>query len=305
MTDVIKYPDNLVEALAYNNCVVFIGSGVSATAVDGHGHGLKTWTEFIEDAKEHLFKIGYEKERELIDQQLNIGDNMTALQLIKDFSDPGNYNYFIKKSFNGVGISASNVHRYLRNMNLKTVVSTNFDNIYENFCKSANSGDVGYTTANYNDEKAIIDHLKSSDNLIIKAHGSIESPENIIFTRDEYYAARREYPIFYKVLESLFLSKMVLFIGYSLNDPDMSLLLDSAANVCSSGTPHYVLVPEGEPDHKKEHWLKNYNIKAIEYSAESDNRYEKFEDAIECLYDEVVGVQGDLNISPGAIPRDI
>lgn len=40
------WPANLVEELAYRRCVIFIGSGVSATAKNGEGQSPETWSVF-------------------------------------------------------------------------------------------------------------------------------------------------------------------------------------------------------------------------------------------------------------------
>ena len=41
MSDI--WPDNLVEELAYRRCLIFLGSGISATAKNDAGESPDTW----------------------------------------------------------------------------------------------------------------------------------------------------------------------------------------------------------------------------------------------------------------------
>lgn len=45
MSDI--WPDNLVEELAYRRCLIFLGSGISATAKNDAGESPDTWGAFV------------------------------------------------------------------------------------------------------------------------------------------------------------------------------------------------------------------------------------------------------------------
>lgn len=49
MSDI--WPDNLVEELAYRRCLIFLGSGISATAKNDAGESPDTWGAFLNNVK--------------------------------------------------------------------------------------------------------------------------------------------------------------------------------------------------------------------------------------------------------------
>jgi len=126
--------------------------------------------------------------------------------------------------------------------------------------------------------------LKSPENLIVKAHGSIDDTEKIIFTSKQYYESREKFPEFYDLLYALFMTHTVVFFGYGLNDPDINLLLQFLHNTASSSCPHYIAKANGTPQQLIKHWKETYNVNIIEYG--EDNT--KFEEAMLELRDLVI-----------------
>ncbi len=297
---VVSYPENVIEEFAYGRGILFLGSGVSSSAINCEGSRLPGWNKFINESKK-LLKSPHTDKIEYIDAMLKHGEMLRALQVIKDYSDSGEYTRKVKQSFLARGYNPSKIHDILRRINSKITITTNFDNIYENYCRS--DGALGYVSAEYNDVNKIITNIKSTENLIIKAHGSIENPEKLIFTQNEYFKAHRENALFYEVLHALFTTNTVLFLGYSLQDPDINLLVNSELANMSKGTPHYVLIPESEVDTElKKHWINNFNISVITYKVtDTKDPYTHFEDAIYELYINIKNIQDDRRISPGAI----
>lgn len=52
MSDI--WPDNLVEELAYRRCLIFLGSGISATAKNDAGESPDTWGAFLDNVKSKM-----------------------------------------------------------------------------------------------------------------------------------------------------------------------------------------------------------------------------------------------------------
>ncbi|WP_415839625.1 SIR2 family NAD-dependent protein deacylase [Paenibacillus tarimensis] len=174
----------------------------------------------------------------------------------------------------------------MKKINTKIVITTNFDKIYDNLCNE----DL-YVKYDYQKTKSIISNIKSPENIIIKAHGSIDDTDEIIFTSQQYFEAQEKYPEFYSLLRALFLTNTVLFLGYSLNDPDINLVLQSLSNTSSSASPHYILLKEGTSRHIIKHWEKTYNVRCLEYGP----TYEDFGDNIE----ELEGAVAQLRMERG------
>lgn len=299
-TEVVDFPAHLIEEFAYKRGVPFIGSGLSATAKNKRGQTLPTWNSFIRQAKAGMIK-GEPSKKDLVDDLLGSHDQLMALQVVKDYSDLGDYQKLLRDIFNARGYEISRAHESLRNLNSKITITTNFDNIYEDYCKSINNEDLNaYVVNAYNKENNIVSNIRSSANLIIKAHGSIEESEDIIFTQFDYLKARREHSNFYSILGSIFLLNTVLFIGYGINDPDINLLLNSEVNNLAAGAPDYVLLPENTfTSEDEKNWKENYNVQIVSYKCGKRGKtYGNFEKVINQFADEVESVQIDRGLIP-------
>ena len=62
--------------------------------------------------------------------------------------------------------------------------------------------------------------------------------KKLIFTAKQYYQAQEKYPEFYHLMTALFLTHTVVFLGYSINDPDINLLLLFLHNTANTSYPH-------------------------------------------------------------------
>lgn len=273
----INWPDNLVEEIAYRRCVLFLGAGISATSKNDEGESPMQWGDFIEKAIS-LVQPKTSEKLDFIRRAIERGNYLLALQTIYDSSDPGEYANYLRQVYSRPNYRASNVHQLIKDIDCKIVITTNFDKIYENMCN-----EHGYTTANYREIDKILANLKTTENLIIKAHGSIDDIDNLVFTQKQYYEAKKNFPQFYQILHALFLTQTVLFLGYSLNDPDINLVLETVGNSSSSSSPHYVVVKQGVDEEIKKFWRDCYNIYTLEYGPD----YEDLEANISILHQKV------------------
>lgn len=277
----INWPENLIEEIAYRRCVIFLGAGISATAKNEAGESPKKWGDFVTDAMTLINAPTEEKltqKRDFVQRMIAKENYLLALQTIFDTSDPGRYANFLRQVYSRPNYRASKIHELIKDIDSKIVVTTNFEKIYENLCN-----DHGYTTANYTETKKILTNLKTTENLIIKAHGTIDDVDSMVFTQKQYYNAQKENPGFYQILKALFLTNTVIFMGYSLNDPDINLMLETVANSSSSSSPHYVVVKEGIDEEIKQYWMDCYNIFPLQYGPSYDN----LEENIQSLHDKV------------------
>lgn len=80
---------------------------------------------------------------------------------------------------------------------------------------------------------------------VVKLHGSRSAIGTVIFTADDYEKLRQDAE-YINILETLFNTSTVLFVGYSVRDQYLlDLLSDNARNLNLFGPgPHFVLTPE-------------------------------------------------------------
>ena len=281
MSDI--WPDNLVEELAYRRCLIFLGSGISATAKNAKGESPDTWGEFLNNIKAKM-KNPTPEDTAFVEDMLQKQNYLLALQAIADLCDSGEYSNYLKNQYLRGRYKHSKVHELIKDLDSKIVVTTNFDKLYEGLCHEPE-----YLTFDYTDTRSIIGSIKAPENLIIKAHGSIDDTEKLIFTAKQYYQAQEHYPEFYHLLTALFLTHTVVFLGYSLNDPDINLLLQFLHNTANSSCPHYLVDKSGNKPQLVKHWKDTYTVSLLEYGDD----YSYLENSLEELRDRVFQLRSD------------
>lgn len=274
----INWPESLKKEVARRRAVFFIGSGVSASASSADNAHLPTWPEFLGGC---LSLIQDPNARQNVENLVEKNNYLTALQGIYDYTDRSDYLEYLRSSFLKNDFDKFPLHELIFDLDLRIVITTNFDKIYENYCNQY--GQQGYTVLNY-DDRNLGDIIRSDDRVVIKAHGCINSPQDIIFTRSQYHKAKKEYPGFYEILKAIFLTHTCIFIGCGMEDPDILLALEDVKITSSSEKPHYFLTLAGSlnPVYKTE-LFKTYNTKALEY----EPSHQELQQSLLSLRDEV------------------
>ena len=126
-------------------------------------------------------------------------------------------------------------------MDSRIVITPNFDHIYDDHAGTQTGGTISVKSY-YDDDVAEV--IRRGDRLILKMHGTISTPNNLIFSRNDYAKARIEHAHFYKILEALAITHTFLFLGAGINDPDIRLLLEDYAFRFRYSRKHYFILPK-------------------------------------------------------------
>jgi hypothetical protein len=265
----VDWSTYLIEEIVEKRCILFLGAGISMDAkpIGAGNTGLKSWKGFIEAARDTLVKDA--TKQQMVTDFLSKGNFLLGLQAIKKFADPGEYLTFLNTELNK-NLAQGELHEIIYDLDCKILVTTNFDKVFEKVLHGYHKNDSGFHVVDYN-STSIVDHIRSRDILLIKAHGSIAHPDQMIFTKEEYLRAKKEHPSFYKILQSLFLTNTVLFLGCSLTDPDILLILEELRELGKYSKPHYCTILESESNEViEEDWLRSYNVKTLKYGPTHD-----------------------------------
>ncbi|EJK2882236.1 SIR2 family protein [Salmonella enterica subsp. enterica serovar Infantis] len=272
----INWPDSLIDELAARRCVIFIGSGTSASAtIKGPNNETispPTWDRLLEILLEkcHEDQDGSkEKANELLQNQ----KYLDCAELIRhNCMQPADYNRSIESIFSGY--NPTEIHKAVLSLDQKIVFTTNFDRIYEHLCLR-DEGRDGYVALNYYDD-GLIARMRSPKRIIVKVHGCAGTPEHTILTKSDFFKARSKYPGFFSALESIFLTHTILFIGYSVNDPEIQLILENNIITYPSDNPHYATMSKGMHRTMIAAFKKTNNISVLEYDS-ADNHIQLVE----------------------------
>ena len=256
----IKWPDRLIQELARRKCVVFLGAGVSRQSVNAVGERPPLWAQFLSMAM-----IRCEGSHTEIKRHLKRNDFLTACQLIKSRLGDHDWSDLLEEVFSKPNYLSAEIHDSIFGLDSPIVATTNIDQIYDRFLAAKYAG-VAISKC-YNDDH-LGRHIKGdpSSRLVIKVHGSVESPAHTVFTREQYAEARSKHTPFYEVLSALILTQTFLFLGYGLADPDMQLLLENNARLFKSPTPHFFVTSDKVSGDLAAMYERNYSIKFIHYS---------------------------------------
>lgn len=275
----INWPISLIAELASRRSVIFLGAGSSGSAtrtIGGVTESPPRWRDLLLSLHQSANR-GTQEDKDLGKKLIEESSYLNAAEVLRGCIQDGDFNHFIHNQFRDY--KHSDIHEHINSIDQKIVVTTNYDCIYENYCRQGD-GLYGYQVLKYHDE-GLVTRLRSPIRLIIKAHGCMTSAENAILTRSDYFSARQKYSGFFQTLESIFLTNTLLFIGYSLTDPDIQLLLENSTITAKSAHPHYAVMPTGTHSALKAAYRKAYNVEILEYS--DHNNHEELTESLAAL----------------------
>lgn len=148
-------------------------------------------------------------------------DNYADAQILFDVLGQGcskdKFIDIVKSCFNKSSVE-NDIHEEILSLNPSSIITTNFDDLIEKACKNKAEK---YITVASDDEISSI----QGQHFILKIHGDFEH-KNIVFTEDSYLDYERDFPLISRMLTSILATNIVVFIGYSLTDFNIRLLVN-------------------------------------------------------------------------------
>lgn len=227
----------LVSYLRERRCVLFVGAGLSRPA------GYPGWGDLMRAVLDHAeaelgAAAGADELRALLTQYkfAEVADQCRTLLGRTEFGR------FLRTQLARDVAPPAATHRAIVETPYACIVTTNFDTLLEE--AFARWSDFGIPRAPTGMELA--QHgtlLLDGAFFILKAHGTIHDDESMVFTSEDYRRITHANPAFQAVMSSLLLTHAVLFVGYSLSDPNFRLLIDSQLSTFGSeAPPRYALM---------------------------------------------------------------
>jgi hypothetical protein len=256
----IAWENFLVQQIARRRVVIFIGAGVSMNSTNAQGLSPKGWEAFLEHASKPLSN----GDKRLINKLMKKHDYLMVCELLRRKLSRSDFTTLMEEEYLTPNYKQATIHEHIFKLDSRIVLTPNFDKIYESYVQSI---DNTVKTKRYFDDD-IASSLNGNKRVILKTHGTIDSPDKLIFTKSEYAKARIENRLFYEMLEALALTHTFLFIGAGLNDPDIRLLLEDTFFKHKAVTPHYFLIANKIIDKEEKNIIEETtNIKFHEYSS--------------------------------------
>jgi SIR2-like domain len=132
---------------------------------------------------------------------------------------------------------------------------------------------------------------------VLKVHGTIDSPD-AIFTRSQYALVRRDHGHFCQLLRGVFVTHTFVFLGASMRDPDMQLLLEDHAYRFEGSRPHFMVMPHNSARSGTLRVLEQtMNLQALLYNPANDHH--ELADSVAALVPKVEAARESISATAG------
>ena len=250
-------PSRLAGIVTREDTIVFVGSGVSAWS------GLPTWRGLLEKLAELLPSIG--RSADLVQRELANNDLLLAASYGFDQLTPRERCDFLRNSLHPSSAAPSSLHRALANLGSHCFITTNYDGLLEQALRETRPDEVFdvVTPLQLLEISSIVQ--ARAKGFVFKPHGDLSSCDSIVLTREDYRRLHGDKRNVLEALQTLLVSRPIIFVGYSLKDPDFLLVQDLMATTFGAGpSDHYAVMPDVVSE-EVEYWRRNYGIHLISY----------------------------------------
>jgi hypothetical protein len=254
-------PAELLSAVRKRKCILFVGSGLSSAA------GYPTWGELIERLVERARAVPYARAQgieEIIAQKdyFTLAEFARATLGKRDFAN-------ILDEMLGAPVRSLHAHHVIANTDYRGIITTNYDRLLESSITQIRGWLPSVFTSR--GVEAMANALFDPRMFIYKMHGDVSEPSAIVASASDYDQMILRSPHSRSFLHAALLNHTLLFVGYSLRDPDFHLVLRELSLMFENYVPkHYALVPNAG-DFAAEHLLRRMNIQALPYNPANDH----------------------------------
>ena len=232
-------------AMSERQLVLFVGAGASKDA------GMPLWSEVILQIEN---KLSFENDRDMIDD-LVIPQYYCIAHGRKEYTQLMHEIFCHNKK-----LHPTDIHDAIIRFGTETIVTTNYDHLIE--LAAENKGEF----LNVVSQDSDLPYRKAGRELI-KMHGDFEH-DNFVLMEDDFLHYHKNFKLIENYVKSLIGTKTVLFIGYSLNDPDVKHIFSWVKEILNEHFQNAYLISTGRTANKNEiDYYRNLGINII-YSTE-------------------------------------
>jgi hypothetical protein len=226
----------LVQSLRQRRPLALVGAGASV------GSGYPNWPGLIARMEKQLTRAGRLAPK-LPEALKDLGDPAWHAEEFVAHLKPAGFRKFIKDNFCAPRPPnlLSEPHHLIARLGFRHFLTTNYDPCIELALKRAQRRP---NVVHWSDGKQAQNFLTSLSDAsgrpsVVYLHGHHTRPDNVILTETSYAAAYLD-DNFVRRLLAIFMTQPIVFIGFSLDDPDLAQLLRIArATFRTNETQHF------------------------------------------------------------------
>lgn len=230
-----------------NNLVVFIGAGISENYAEiKNDKSFPSWKKLIDE-----IKIGNNNTDDFLKSAQIYEDNYSKEALVTKVKE------LFPKEYN-----CHDIHKLIYEIEPTHIITTNYDDLLEKAMRIKNLDNKFHVV----DTDAQIPLSKSKHNLLVKAHGDLNRT-NIVLSEQDYNNYEKNFPLILSFIRYVFSKYKVLFLGFSLSDPNFNKILYWVKNILEENTiKHTVILHSDISKSEKIHFEK----KSVNVITQSD-----------------------------------
>jgi len=197
-------PKPLIDDIAEERCLPFIGAGFSMNARLPEGETMPDWKGLTR----------------ILASDGGIADDTSGPKVASAFEREFGRVELIETIRNALktdAIEPGNVHVAFVSLPFDTIYTTNFDLLLEEACERVKKP-----------YRSLVGELQMPffggphTTNIVKMHGDLRHEEHMIVTEEDYATYLDKYPVVSTHLSAMLITKTALFVGYSLSDLDFT-----------------------------------------------------------------------------------
>lgn len=254
--------DRFGKAGERGNAAVFVGAGLS------RGVGLPDWNELLEGPCSKA-NVPLGDDLPLVAEYILQTGVYSRDQLEKHVAD----------RLLSVGATSGDAHRHLSRLPVDQIWTTNYDQLVESSIESA---------AVVLTDKDVAE-IGAGRKCVIKMHGSLNGSSWAtppVITRRDYETYEQAHHRMWAFLRAAYLSRTILFLGFSFTDPNIEILLQLARSLGTSVHDRHMTVmrrpPVGSPE-RRGHELRVQDLEASGVQVHEIDSYSELDSLLQAL----------------------
>lgn len=262
-----EFNPGLVDDLARRRGVLFLGSGVSASARTRSGGRIKDWVGFLNAC---ISQIGDAVDKKLAVDALNDKDHLLCAEICARALGSDDWRQLAINEFSQIA-DPSPLHEAIWRLNQRLIVTTNYDKLLEDSYAKYNKQSTRFPDVFVLSDNSILKVFRTQDDAIVKLHGTIDKPEDIILTRSDYVQGAFSSAAYENFLFSMMTNYTVIFIGFSFTDPWVLQIIEKAHFLSKANRPHYAFMKGPVAQRIKDIQRTVRGVSVIEYPGDGDH----------------------------------
>ena len=249
----------LLSYVRQRQCVLFVGAGLS------RGAGYPDWKGLMETVvRETLASVKASSAEAELTGLLAKGRYAELADECREILGFARFAELLRNQLAQPLAPPEATHRAIVETPYAAIVTTNFDTLLEDaYARWSEEGVPKCPTGAQLGRHGTL--LLDRTFFILKAHGTIHDSSSLVFTSEDYRRITHANPAFQSVMAAILLTHAIVFVGYSLNDPNFRLLLDSQLSVFGAQAPPRYAVMEGVGSLEAQVLRRSAGIEAISY----------------------------------------